>query len=150
LGDGRSIPIPLFILLNSALHPAGEDVDDGGDPEGVDCSATVLGGVEFPVMMAATTADLFCAPELRLVDGRCRPVDRLNVEFSFPGAFSALDPPKNPGRRRIEAFRLGFGGTGSAILAGQTGLADWLTGDLALFAESRSFLVPRGWIESSP
>jgi len=148
LGAGRSMPIPLFMLLNSALHPAGDEVE-AADESVADCSATVLGGVAVPVMIAATTADLFCMPELKLVEGRCRDMDRLTIELSL-AALSPLDPPKKPGRRRIDVFRFGLTGAVSTDSAGQSGLLGGITGDLALLAESSSFLVPRGWMVSSP
>lgn len=139
------------MLLNSALHPAGDDVDDEGDSEGfakVACSCTVLGGVDVPVMMAATAADLFCTPELRLLDGRCRDRLRFNIDevFSLPAlsVLSVLFPPKNPGRRRMVVLRFGFTGAASTAFASQAVFVGEPTGDLALPAESGSILVPKG------
>jgi hypothetical protein len=64
--------IPLFILLNSALHPAGDDVAEDVSLD-TDVSPTVLGGVDVPAMIAAAAAaDLLPGgiPDPRLIDGR--------------------------------------------------------------------------------
>ena len=71
-GAGRSMLIPLFILVNSALHPAGDDVAEDASLE-ADVSPTVLGGVDVPAMIAAAAAaDLLLGgvPLPRLIDGR--------------------------------------------------------------------------------
>ena len=63
--------IPLFILLNSALHPAGDEVAEETSLE-ADVSPTVLGGVDVPDMIAATAADLLLGgvPAPRLMEDR--------------------------------------------------------------------------------